>query len=130
MALFAAAELAALLQRPVSDDTFRIAYDLTEDAILAEVGNRLTDPPQPGVKSVALSVAARALTNPSGLGAESAGSISVTYVGALAGITLSKAELRRLRKAVGLGPRASSLDIGPPYIALGPQANFWFTREG
>lgn len=125
MTLFTTAELVSFMGSPVADDRYQIAYDLAEDAILAEVGNHLADPPQPGVKSVAIAVAARALTNPGGLGAESAGSISVTYVGAMAGVTLSKAELRRLRRACGMGARAASLDVSPPPVDHSPRFDFW-----
>src|SRR5689334_16588253 len=111
--LFTAPELTSYLQRQVPDDQYRIAHDLAEDAILAEVGSHLADPPQPGVKSVAIALAARALTNPGGVAAEAAGSISVQYAGALSGVVLSSAELRRLRRACGMGARASSLDISP-----------------
>jgi hypothetical protein len=120
MALFEATELSAYLQRAVPDDQYRIAYDLAEDAILAEVGSHLADPPQPGVKSVAIALAGRALTNPGGVAAESAGSISVTYTGALSGVVMSAAELRRLRRACGMGARASSLDVSP--VATTPPA--------
>lgn len=111
--LFTAAELAAYTRQSVPDDQYQIAHDLTLDVILAEVGSHLADPPQPGVKSVALPLAARALTNPAGVAAESAGSISVTYAAALSGVVMSAAELRRLRRACGMGARATSLDIGP-----------------
>jgi hypothetical protein len=105
--------LAVFTRQAVSDDAYRLAHDLTLDAIEAEVGGNLADPPQPGVKSVALPLAARGLTNPGGVAAESAGSVSVTYTAALSGIVMSKAEQRRLRKACGMGPRASSMDISP-----------------
>jgi hypothetical protein len=113
MELFTAAELATFTRQAINDDAYRLAHDLTLDAILAEVGPHLADPPQPGVKSVALPLAARGLTNPGGVAAESAGSVSITYAQALSGIVMSKAEQRRLRRVCGMGARATSVDIGP-----------------
>lgn len=111
--LFTAAELAAYLQRPVPDAQYDSAHDLVLDALQGEVGGRITDPPQTGVKSVALAVAGRALTNPAGLRSASAGLISESYSDALAGITLTKDELKRLRRAVGLSSGAGMLNIAP-----------------
>lgn len=111
--LFTAGELAAFLQRAVPDAQYRIAHDLTLDALQGEVGGRVADPPQSGVKSVAMGVAGRVLTNPAGLRAATAGAVSETYSDALAGVTLVDDELKRLRKSVGLASGAGSLDIAP-----------------
>lgn len=111
--LFSADELSALLRRTVSDAEYQIAHSLTLDALQGEVGGRITDPPQVGVKSVALGVAARALTNPAGLRTATAGSVSEGYSDALAGVTLVDAELKRLRRSVGLAAGAGTLDITP-----------------
>lgn len=111
--LFTAAELAAFLQRPVADDQYDSVHGLVLDALQGEAGGRITDPPQTGVKSVAIAVAARALTNPSGLRSASAGEVSESYSDAFAGITLTATELKRLRRAVGLSSGAGMLNIAP-----------------
>lgn len=111
--LFSQAELAAFLQRPVTAEQYDTAHMLTVDAITGETAGRLTDPPQPGIRSVALAVAARSLTNPSGLRSATAGAVSESYTDALTGAVLTAQEVRRVRRAVGLAGGASSLDIGP-----------------
>lgn len=111
--LFSAGELTTFLRSPVTDDQYRLAHDLTLDALQGEVGGRIADPPQAGVKSVALGVAGRSLTNPAGLRSATAGSVSETYVDALAGVVVTEPELKRLRRAVGLASSASSLNIAP-----------------
>ncbi|MEV5319168.1 hypothetical protein AB0K92_16185 [Streptomyces sp. NPDC052687] len=113
MALFSATELRTLLRRPLTDDECTLAHDLTEDAFLGEVGDRLANPPQRGVKSVALAVAARILTNPGGLRSEQAGGMLQTYADSETGVMLSDDERRRLRRSVGMASGASSLDIAP-----------------
>ncbi|MFI8084367.1 hypothetical protein ACIF6L_26635 [Kitasatospora sp. NPDC086009] len=123
MVLFTAAELSVFLQgRVVSDDTYALIHELTLDAIMVEVGARLADPPQVGIKSAALAVAGRALTNPGGLRSASAGAVAETYRDGQDGITLTAAELRRVRRAVGMASGAGMLDIGPadppPHIVL------------
>jgi len=119
MALFTATELRAFLQRPVTDEQCALALELTTDAFRGEVGDRMTDPPQPGIKSVALAVAARVLTNPSGLRSEQAGGMLQTYADAQTGVMLSDDERRRLRRAVGVAASAGMLDISPDgdYVA-------------
>ncbi|MDX2793996.1 hypothetical protein [Streptomyces scabiei] len=123
MALFEATELRTLLKRPLTDAECALALDLTEDAFYGEVGDRLEDPPQRGVKSVALAVAARILTNPSGVRSEQAGGMLVSYADSETGVMLSDDERRRLRKAVGLAVGASSLDIAPEDYE--PPAQVW-----
>lgn len=113
MALFSAAELRVLLPR-LTDAQYDLAHELTEDAIRGEVGDRLTDPPQPGIKAVAIAVAARVLTNPQGLRSEQAGGMLVSYADAQTGVALSDDERRRLRRAVGMAGGAGMLDIAPP----------------
>lgn len=113
MALFSPTELRTLLKRPLSDAECALAHDLTEDAFLGEVGDRLTDPPQRGVRAVALAVASRVLTNPSGIRSEQAGGMLVSYADSETGVMLSDDERRRLRRAVGLASGASSLNIAP-----------------
>lgn len=113
MALFSPTELRTLLKQPLTDAECALAQDLTDDAFYGEVGERLTDPPQRGVKSVALMVAARILTNPGGLRSEQAGGMLQSYADSETGVVLSDDERRRLRRAVGLSTGASSLDIGP-----------------
>ncbi|MFF6928368.1 hypothetical protein [Streptomyces californicus] len=111
--LFQTAELRALLGTPISDERAQLAHDLAEDAILGEVGERITTPPQRGIKTVALSVAARILTNPQGVRSEQAGGMLVSYTDAQTGVVLSDDELRRLRRAVGMASGAGMLDIAP-----------------
>lgn len=113
MALVTADDLRTLLGRPLTDAQCALAISLTEDAIRGEVGSRLTEPPQPGVAVIALSVAARVLTNPAGVRSEQAGGMLVSYADSQTGVTLSDDERRRLRRAVGLVGGAGMLDIGP-----------------
>ncbi|GAB7187154.1 hypothetical protein ATKI12_6985 [Kitasatospora sp. Ki12] len=115
--LFSATDLRTYLRRAVTDDEYALVHDMTEDAIRGEVGTRLADPPQPGIKSVALAVAARALTNPGGLRSATAGAVSESYTDALTGVVLTDQELRRLRRAVGRSGGAGMLDIGPADVA-------------
>jgi hypothetical protein len=120
MELFSADELRTLLGQPLTDAQWRLAHDLTVDAFYGEVGERLTDPPQRGVKSVALAVAARVLTNPAGVRSEQAGGMLVSYADAQTGVALSDDERRRLKRAVGLAGKASSLDIAPDEATCRP----------
>ncbi|MFD4234312.1 hypothetical protein [Streptomyces sp. NPDC058542] len=113
MLLFLATELRALLGTPVSDERAQLAHDLAEDAIMGEVGARISDPPQRGIKTVALSVAARILTNPQGLRSEQAGGMLQSYADSQTGVVLSGDELRRLKRAVGMASGAGMLDIAP-----------------
>ncbi|MFD6363773.1 hypothetical protein ACFWFX_28615 [Streptomyces roseolus] len=113
MTLFTAAELTAYRQVPTSAETYALAHELTLDALQGEVGDRITEPPQPGIKSLALAVAARILTNPSGVRSESAGGMAVTYADAQTGVILTDDERRRLRRSVGLASGAGMLDIAP-----------------
>ncbi|WP_405927923.1 hypothetical protein OG554_03740 [Streptomyces griseus] len=113
MLLFQTAELRALLGTPISDERAQLAHDLAEDAILGEVGERVTTPPQRGIKTVALSVAARILTNPQGLRSEQAGGFLQSYADSQTGVVLSDDELRRLRRAVGASSGAGMLNIAP-----------------
>nr|WP_202453534.1 hypothetical protein [Streptomyces sp. SID4913] len=111
--MFLTAELRALLGTPLSDERAQLAHDLAEDAILGEVGDRVATPPQRGIKTVALSVAARILTNPQGLRSEQAGGMLQSYVDSQTGVVLSDDERRRLRRAVGMAAGAGMLDIAP-----------------
>ncbi|MFF1417638.1 hypothetical protein [Streptomyces sp. NPDC058280] len=118
MLLFSPAELRTLLKRPLTDDECDLAHDLTEDALLGEVGSRLTDPPQRGVKTVALMVASRILTNPGGLRSEQAGGMLQSYADSETGVVLSDDERRRLRRAVGMASGAGMLDIAPADVCV------------
>jgi hypothetical protein len=115
--LFSPTELRTLVARPLTDAQCALAHDLTEDAFYGEVGERLTDPPQRGVKSVSLMVAARILTNPGGLRSEQAGGMLQSYADSGTGVILSDDERRRLRRAVGIAFGAASLDIAPEDVA-------------
>ncbi|WP_326812093.1 hypothetical protein [Streptomyces scopuliridis] len=121
--LFTTAELRALLGTPISDERAQLAHDLADDAIRGEVGDRLSDPPQRGVKTVALSVAARILTNPQGLRSEQAGGMLQSYADSQTGVVLSDDERRRLRRAVGMVSGAGMLDITPGVV--GPPVPVW-----
>ncbi|WP_425837321.1 hypothetical protein [Streptomyces fractus] len=123
MTLFSPAELRTLLARPLTDAECELAHGLTEDAFFGEVGERLTDPPQRGVKSVAVMVAARLLTNPGGLRSEQAGGMLQSYADSENGVALSTDERRRLRRAVGMASGASSLSIAPEDVA--PPMTLW-----
>ncbi|MFJ3588574.1 hypothetical protein ACIQUY_04700 [Streptomyces sp. NPDC090231] len=111
--LFLTAELRALLGTPISDERAELAHELAEDAILGEVGARIAVPPQHGIKTVALSIAARILTNPQGLRSEQAGGMLQSYADSQTGVILSDDERRRLRRAVGMASGAGMLDIAP-----------------
>ncbi|WNI28667.1 hypothetical protein [Streptomyces sp. ITFR-6] len=111
--LFLTAELRALLGTPISDERAELAHELAEDAILGEVGARIAIPPQHGIKTVALSIAARILTNPQGLRSEQAGGMLQSYADSQTGVILSDDERRRLRRAVGRASGAGMLDIAP-----------------
>lgn len=113
MLLFTATELTILLGRPLTQAQGDLVHELTLDAIYGEVGDRLSDPPQPGVKSVALAVAARVLTNPTGVRSEQAGGMLVSYADTQTGVALSDDERRRLRRSVGMASSAGMLDIAP-----------------
>lgn len=80
---------------------------------MGEVGARISVPPQHGIKSAALAVAARILTNPQGLRSEQAGGMLQSYVDSQTGVILSDDERRRLRRAVGMVSGAGMLDIAP-----------------
>jgi len=123
MLLFTTAELRALLGTPISDERAQLAHDLTEDAILGEVGERVTTPPQRGIRAVALAVAARILTNPSGVRSEQAGGMLVSYADSQTGVILSEDERRRLKRAVGMAAGAGMLDIAP--ADPGPLTSAW-----
>ncbi|MFE7624245.1 hypothetical protein [Streptomyces sp. NPDC057509] len=111
--LFLTAELRALLGTPLSDERAELAHELAKDAIMGEVGARVSTPPQRGIKTVALSIAARILTNPQGLRSEQAGGMLQSYADSQTGVVLSDDERRRLRRAVGMSAGAGMLNIAP-----------------
>ncbi|MER6485748.1 hypothetical protein ABT264_19595 [Streptomyces virginiae] len=113
MLLFTTTELSVLMGQPLTQAQGDLIHEMTLDAIRGEVGNRLTEPLQAGVKSAALAVAARVLTNPGGVRSEQAGGMLVQYVDAQTGVTLSDDERRRLRRAVGMASGAGMLSITP-----------------
>ncbi|MEU8840228.1 hypothetical protein AB0D97_14005 [Streptomyces roseus] len=123
MLLFTTSELTALLRTPLPQESADLAHELTLDALRGEVGSRLTDPPQPGIKSVALAVAARVLTNPGGVRSEQAGGMLVSYADAQTGVVLSEDERRRLRRSVGMAAGAGMLTIAPDDSV--PQCTAW-----
>lgn len=100
-------ELEAYLQRSVNTPTAELILGLVDDAILGHpiYGQRITSPPQRGLKGLALEVARRALLNPSNVASESANGTSVTYVTGAGGrgVDLTDRELARLAEIVGVG---------------------------
>ncbi|MEU1074293.1 MULTISPECIES: hypothetical protein [unclassified Streptomyces] len=113
MPLISKPQLEALTGRTYNDDQYSVIDLMTTDAITGEVGDRVTDPPQPGVASVALAMAARVLVNTAGVSSEQAGGMLVSYFASQIGLAMTSDERRRLRRAVGLASGASSLDITP-----------------
>jgi hypothetical protein len=107
-------QLEALTSRTYTPDEFDVISTMTEDTIRGEVGDRITDPPQPGIRSVALTVAARVLVNAAGVSSEQAGGMLISYFASQIGKAMTDDERRRIRRAVGLASSASSLDIAPP----------------
>lgn len=113
MDLITKAHLEALTGRTYTPDEFDVISLMTADTIAGEVGDRLTAPPQPGVASIALTIAARVLVNASGISSEQAGGMLISYFASQIGQAMSADERRRLRRAVGLASGASSLSIAP-----------------
>ncbi|MER7922184.1 hypothetical protein ABTY96_03435 [Streptomyces sp. NPDC096057] len=117
MDLFSKTQLEALTSRTFTPDEFDVITTMTEDTIRGEVGDRITDPPQPGILSVALTMAARVLVNAAGVSSEQAGGMLISYFASQIGKTMTNDERRQLRRAVGLASGASSLDIAPQEYA-------------
>lgn len=113
MALVNVEQVTALLPGTDSGRIEHIAA-LVEDKIRGEVGTRLTDPPQPGIGSLAVEIVVRLLGRPPGVTSSTIGSVTVSY--AQGGEPeLSPHERRRLRRAVGL-PAAGATTIAPPTV--------------
>ncbi|MEU1200111.1 hypothetical protein ABZ446_28350 [Streptomyces sp. NPDC005813] len=113
MDLLSKPQLEALTGRAYTDAEFEVINLMTSDAILGEVGDRISDPPQPGIVSVALTMAARVLVNAAGVSSEQAGGMLISYFASQIGQAMTADERRRLRRAVGLASGASSLNIAP-----------------
>lgn len=113
MALLVQSELEALTGRTYTEAQFNVIDLMTTDTIAGEVGGRLTDPPQPGVKTIALSLASRVLTNAGGVSSEQAGGMLISYFSGQIGRALTDDERRRLRRACGLASGAGMLNIAP-----------------
>lgn len=122
MELISKSQLEALTGRAYSDAEFEVLDLMTTDTIRGEVGDRITDPPQPGIASVALGMAARVLVNAAGVSSEQAGGMLISYFASQIGQAMSSDERRRLRRAVGMASGASSLDIAPTDAAPPPTA--------
>lgn len=114
MELISKEQLEALTGRTYTDAQFSVIDLMTTDAIRGEVGDRISEPPQPGVASVALAIAARVLVNLDGVSSEQAGGMLVSYFASQIGQVMTADERRRLRRAVGLATGAASIDIAPP----------------
>ncbi|MFG3014299.1 hypothetical protein ACGFZB_28550 [Streptomyces cinerochromogenes] len=123
MELISKAQLEALTSRTYTDAEFSVIDLMTTDTIRGEVGDRITDPPQPGIASVALGMAARVLVNSGGVSSEQAGGMLISYFASQIGQAMSFDERRRLRRAVGMASGASSLNVGPEDIA--PPVAVW-----
>lgn len=113
MELISEDHLVALTGRSYSPAEFEVIDLMTTDVIRGEVGDRISDPPQPGIASVALTMAARVLVNVTGVSSEQAGGMLISYFASQIGQAMSADERRRLRRAVGLASGASSLSIAP-----------------
>lgn len=120
MVLFTPTELRTLTKQLLSEAQCDLAHELTLDAIRGEVGDRLATPLQAGVKTVALMIAARILTNPGGVRSEQAGGMLQTYADSETGVVLSDDERRRLRRAVGMCAGAGMIYIGPQPDGIAP----------
>lgn len=115
MALFTLSEFASYLQRSLSAEdaaTAQLMLELTTDKITAALrGVAITDPPQAGLKAIALKVAARGMGNPRGVVSEATGGVSVTYQSAVPhGIYLTAQEIEDLTDAAGR-PNAYTLRL-------------------
>lgn len=107
MPLFTPEELASFSQSNLRRSTVELVIELVEDAIYGHpaLAGRITDPPQRGIKGIALEVARRALLNPHNVQSESANGTSITYGQAGGrGIQLTNFELEQLRKFTGSRP--------------------------
>lgn len=113
MGLISKAHLEALTSRSYSPAEFEVIELVTTDVIRGEVGDRISEPPQPGIASVALAMAARVLVNASGVSSEQAGGMLTSYFASQIGQAMTSDERRRLRRAVGLAFGAASLNIAP-----------------
>ncbi|MEV7425155.1 hypothetical protein [Streptomyces sp. NPDC091212] len=113
MELLSKPQLEALTGRTYTTDQFDVINLMTSDTIRGEVGDRISDPPQPGVASLALTIAARVLVNVTGVSSEQAGGMLISYFAGQIGRAMSDNERRRLRRAVGLASGAGMLNIGP-----------------
>jgi len=124
--LLSKTQLEALTGRTYTPDQFDVISVMTLDSFCGEVGDRITDPPQPGIKSLALSVAARVLVNSGGVSSEQAGGMLISYFASQIGQAMSADERRRLRRSVGMTAGAASLDIAPDDCA--PAVRIWGPR--
>lgn len=113
MALFTVDELAVYVQRDLRRSTAELVADLVEDAILGhpELGSRVTDPPQRGLKGLGLEVARRAM-RASDVQSESANGTAVTMFPSAGarGVDLTDREVDKLRAIVG-GSTAYTVDL-------------------
>ncbi|MET9126894.1 hypothetical protein [Streptomyces sp. NPDC004528] len=123
MDLLSREQLEALTGRTYSDGEFAVIDLMTTDVIRGEVGDRIADPLQPGIASVALGLAARVLVNAGGVSSEQAGGMLISYFASQIGQAMSPDERRRLRRAVGMSSGASSLNIAPDDYA--PRTTMW-----
>ncbi|MEV0608124.1 hypothetical protein AB0I61_17335 [Polymorphospora rubra] len=107
MPLVTVEELAAYVQSDLRRSTAELILGLVDDAIYGhpQIGPRITDPPQRGLRAIALEVARRALLNPANVQSESANGTSVTYATGAGGrgVELTDREVARLRDLVGDG---------------------------
>lgn len=104
MDLFSPDELITYAQRNIPPETAALIKALVEDKILGlpGIGPRITDPPQRGIKGIALEVARRAASNPSNAASESTNGTSVTWFpGSNRGVDLTDREVDQLRDLVG-----------------------------
>lgn len=118
--LFHAAALAALTSLPVNEERYAAVYDATLTAIRAEYPDpeAATGRAADVVRSVALSVALRLVTNPAGARNVGLGSANVTFGGGDASISspaeLTLSERQRLQRLKTGRRGVRSVDIRLP----------------
>lgn len=101
--LFAKSQLAAIIGNDtLSDETYQAVHDWVLDEIRGVVGDALTDPPQPGVLSVALALARGRAVNPGNLASKTIGPLAVTYSRQAPDTDITHKQRIRLLRACGL----------------------------
>jgi hypothetical protein len=134
VALVEVGRLAPLVGRSTDDAAVFFAVELAESLVESEVGNRLTNPPQPGVAAVAVQVAARLLAGPVGVASESEGGTAFTYKPGAGEVALLPDERAALRRAVGRGSGLGQIALISPGVGTwrfdpGPAPTYGMLRR-